>query len=150
MAIPSLAHTLCLSQEASASPSPVISPRVAGLSTPPAKAPLSPNPQLSEAKKLFFEFLGLYFGGIEVFGVQCGFGPHKDTYVCRGPYGTTVSFETDIVLRPREEILEIVKARFAAKTQQFEKSNPANFSEVVKAAVQLGEQIAAPGRESCS
>jgi hypothetical protein len=99
--------------------------------------PPSPDPKLSEAKKLFFEFLTLYFGAGEVFGVQAGFGPHKDTYLVRGPYGSTMAIETDLMLKPREEILEIVAQKVETKRRLFEQVPSEGTTE---AAINLGKR----------
>jgi hypothetical protein len=103
--------------------------------------PLSPDPKLGEAKKLLFEFLTVYFGAGEVFGVQAGFGPWKDTYLVRGPYGSTLCIETDIMTRKtREEILEIVGQKLAEKRRLFEKPSSTNFSEGTGTAIDLGKR----------
>lgn len=73
----------------------------------------------SDAKKLFFEFLSRYLGVI-VFAIQPGFKNSPDTYLFRGPHGTSMNVPTSIMLLDQTTALQLIQERIVQKKKAFE------------------------------
>jgi hypothetical protein len=75
---------------------------------------------LSEAKRLLFDFIGRYLGSIEIVGMQCGFGLTKDHIIFNHPSNrSSLTVPTDIMLLPEERARQIVRDKIDASTKAF-------------------------------
>lgn len=89
---------------------------------PSSVLPRTPIP--SDGKKLFFEFLSRYLG-VTVFGIQPGWANrHPDCYLFVGPYDTTMTVPTSVMLLDQDVARRVIEEKVSAKRKAFEKGQP--------------------------
>lgn len=78
------------------------------------------TPIVSDAKKLFLEFVSRYLG-VKVFGIQAGFKNTPDTYLFEGPFGTSMHVPTSVMLLDQASAIAVIKEKLFAKREAFAK-----------------------------
>jgi hypothetical protein len=84
-----------------------------------APSPLPHTPIASDAKKLFFEFLSRYLG-VEIYAIQPGYGIVGDSYLFKGPHGTSMCVPTSVMLLHQPAALAVIQEKISAKRKEFE------------------------------
>lgn len=79
----------------------------------------APDQPTLDGRTLLFNFLSDYLG-VSVFGIQPGFKHLPDTYLFKGPFGSTAAVPTSIMLLDRDAALAIVREKINQKLKAFE------------------------------